>query len=351
MECFQSNNYKNQKRINREINKQIRLDKENDKKNIKLLILGTGESGKSTFLKQLQIIHGSGYSDLERRQFIQAVYNNIITAMQSIIKAMDKLQVPYAESFFEYATLMRNIDVKNIATLDSFYVEVIKQFWKDKGVQICYQRRREYELTDSAEYFFMAVDRVADPDYLPTDQDILRVRVSTKSIVEYVFEVNKNLFTVIDVGGQRSERRKWIFYFDNIMSVIYLMSLSEYDQFSFETDNTNKLEESKALFHLIVGNSWFKHSSMILFLNKTDIFEEKIKSSNLADYFPSFSGPPKDSESARIFIRSLFLDYADKEKFVYTHFTCATNTEKIRIIFNAVENTILHTHLHNWNLL
>lgn len=62
------------------------------------LIEGTGESGKSTFIKQMRIIHGSGYSDEDKRGFIKLVYQNIFMAMQSMIRAMDLLKISYGDS-------------------------------------------------------------------------------------------------------------------------------------------------------------------------------------------------------------------------------------------------------------
>ena len=58
-------------------------------------ISGTGESGKSTFIKQMRIIHGSGYSDEDKRGFIKLVFQNIFMAMQSMIRAMEMLQISY----------------------------------------------------------------------------------------------------------------------------------------------------------------------------------------------------------------------------------------------------------------
>lgn len=59
---------------------------------------GTGESGKSTFIKQMRIIHGAGYSDEDKRGFIKLVYQNIFMAMQSMIRAMDMLHISYGDS-------------------------------------------------------------------------------------------------------------------------------------------------------------------------------------------------------------------------------------------------------------
>lgn len=94
---------------------------------------------------------------------------------------------------------------------------------------------------------------------------------------------------MVDVGGQRSERRKWIHCFENVTSIIFLAVLSEYDMLLFETSE-NRMEESKALFKTIITYPWFQNSSIILFMNKKDIYEEKILTSHIVDYFPEYDG-------------------------------------------------------------
>jgi len=299
----------------------------------KLLLLGAGESGKSTFIKQMRIIHGAGYSDEDKRGFIKLVYQNIFMAMQAMIRAMDLLKIQYADSTNnERADQVRGVDYETVTTFESPYVEAIKALWGDAGILECYDRRREYQLTDSAKYYLSEIDRIATPDYLPTEQDILRVRVPTTGIIEYPFDLEEIRFRMVDVGGQRSERRKWIHCFENVTSIIFLVALSEYDQILFESDNENRMEESKALFRTILTYPWFQHSAVILFLNKKDLLEEKIMYSHLVDYFPEYDGPQKDAIHAREFILRMFVDLnPDSEKIIYSHFTCATDTENIRL--------------------
>ncbi|EAW62609.1 guanine nucleotide binding protein (G protein), q polypeptide, isoform CRA_d, partial [Homo sapiens] len=95
MACCLSEEAKEARRINDEIERQLRRDKRDARRELKLLLLGTGESGKSTFIKQMRIIHGSGYSDEDKRGFTKLVYQNIFTAMQAMIRAMDTLKIPY----------------------------------------------------------------------------------------------------------------------------------------------------------------------------------------------------------------------------------------------------------------
>ncbi|XP_014612954.1 guanine nucleotide-binding protein G(q) subunit alpha isoform X1 [Polistes fuscatus] len=353
MACCLSEEAKEQKRINQEIERQLRRDKRDARRELKLLLLGTGESGKSTFIKQMRIIHGSGYSDEDKRGFIKLVYQNIFMAMQSMIRAMELLKIEYGESSnIEKAELVRAVDFETVTTFESPYVEAIKDLWNDSGIQECYDRRREYQLTDSAKYYLMEIDRVAAPSYLPTEQDILRVRVPTTGIIEYPFDLEEIRFRMVDVGGQRSERRKWIHCFENVTSIIFLVALSEYDQILFESENENRMEESKALFKTIITYPWFQHSSVILFLNKKDLLEEKIMYSHLVDYFPEYDGPQRDAIAAREFILRMFVDLnPDSEKIIYSHFTCATDTENIRFVFAAVKDTILQSNLKEYNLV
>ena len=60
-------------------------------------VLGAGESGKSTFIKQMRIIHGSGFSEDERRDFVCVVHHNLCVAMQTLIRAVEKLQIQYVD--------------------------------------------------------------------------------------------------------------------------------------------------------------------------------------------------------------------------------------------------------------
>ncbi|KFD58837.1 hypothetical protein M514_00530 [Trichuris suis] len=353
MTCCSSEEAREQRRINREIEKQLQRDKRNARRELKLLLLGTGESGKSTFIKQMRIIHGSGYSDEDKRGLIRRVHQNIFMAIQAMIRAMDTLKVPYGDpANEEKASIIRAIDCESVTTFEEPYVSYIRDLWHDKGILEVYDRRREYQLTDSAKYYLNDIDRISQPNYLPTEQDILRVRVPTTGIIEYPFDLEQIIFRMVDVGGQRSERRKWIHCFENVTSIMFVVALSEYDQVLVECDNENRMEESKALFRTIITYPWFQNSSVILFLNKKDLLEEKIMTSHLADYFPEYDGPPRDPIAAREFILKTFVDLnPDADKIIYSHFTCATDTENIRFVFAAVRDTILQHNLKEYNLV
>ncbi|KMY93282.1 G protein alpha q subunit [Drosophila simulans] len=353
MDCCLSDQACEERRISREIDKVLKAEKKKARRELKLLVLGTGESGKTTFIKQMRIIHGNGFLDKERKQFTKNVFQNIFMAMQSMISAMDTLQIPYGQQeHSKLADLVKSIDYKTVTSLEAPYLNAIKTLWKDAGIKECYNRRREYQLTDSTEYFLNDIARIERSDYQATDQDILHVRAPTTNIVEYPFNLDGFLIRLVDVAGQRTERRKWIHCFSNVTSLMFLVAMSEFDLTLAESENENRMMESKALFHHIISFEWFQHSSVILFLNKEDLFKQKILSTHLADYFPEYNGPKKDARAGREFIRQMFTSVkTDPYKLIYSHFTVATNTENIKFVFTAVKDTILESHLSETNLL
>nr|XP_036219206.1 guanine nucleotide-binding protein G(q) subunit alpha-like isoform X1 [Bactrocera oleae] len=319
----------------------------------KLLLLGTAEAGKSTFFKQMHINYGRGFSDDARLEYKGVIHQNILTAMQSMLSAMKVLRISFDK--IEHWLLANNILIVNVDAVTATTLSAIKCLWADKGVQQCYERRREYQIFDSAKYFLDMLDCITQPDYVPSDDHILRSRVVTTRIVEHVFDIQQNkwkrnknkrlLLRVIDVGGQRSERRKWLQCFDDVTAVIFLTSLSEYDQTLNEAKGLNRMEESKNLFRAILSTSYFRNSSIILFLNKQDILEEKILTSHLVDYYPEYEGPKQNADEAKYFIRQMFEALVHKDRPIYTHFTCATDTKNFRVVFLAVQDTIMRSYL------
>ncbi|XP_051828364.1 guanine nucleotide-binding protein subunit alpha-15 [Antechinus flavipes] len=352
-------------RIDQEINKILMEQKKRDRGELKLLLLGTGESGKSTFIKQMRIIHGAGYSEEDRKGFTSLVYQNIFTSMQAMIEAMDTLHIPYScPENRHHASLIMSTDAYKVTTFEKPQAHAIQCLWKDGGIRTCYERRREFHLLDSAVYYLSNLERITEDSYIPTAQDVLRSRMPTTGINEYCFSVQKTNLRIVDVGGQKSERKKWIHCFENVIALIYLASLSEYDQCLEENNQENRMKESLALFGTILELPWFKNTSVILFLNKTDILEEKIPTSHLATYFPSFPGPKQDVEAAKQFILDLYTGMYtgsgdikgstrknSRSRRLFSHYTCATDTHNIRKVFKDVRDSVLARYLDEINLL
>jgi guanine nucleotide-binding protein subunit alpha len=74
------------------------------------------------------------------------------------------------------------------------------------------------------------IDRIWADGYVPNDQDLLRSRLRTTGIIETVFDLGQLTYRMFDVGGQRSERKKWIHCFENVNCLLFLVAISGYDQ-------------------------------------------------------------------------------------------------------------------------
>lgn len=334
------------------IARELRKDFANFKRELKLLLLGTGESGKSTIIKQMKIIYAQGYEeDEERRPFTVLVFRNCLRSMKALIDAMDMFGLSLQDSSLQD----KAYDILDIPESEfndiQEYKDIFVRLWKDPSIQEAYKRRNEFQLSDSTAYFLNDLGkRIGLPGYVPNVQDVLRAREATTGIHEFLFVLDKAVFRMLDVGGQRSERRKWIHCFENITSIIFIVASSEYDQKLAEAADTNRMVESIALFDQVINYEWFKEASFILFLNKQDVLEEKIKTSNLKDHFPGYTGPAYNYEKAKEFILSMYLAKRPPTHDVYHHFTMATDTENITFVFNSVRSTVLRIHLKDYNL-
>lgn len=327
----------------RKIDKKIREDAATSNKRVRLLLLGAGESGKSTIAKQLKILHKDGFTVEERRQHKGIVHSNTLQSIQAILKAMKGLNIPYTneDRVSDEEKVMRiqprNPDVYITIELG----QAIKRLWKDEGVQACYMRSREYQLNDSAKYYLDEIDRLSDDQYLPTEQDVLRTRVITTGVIETSFQYKGLDFTLIDVGGQRTERKKWIHCFQDVTAVVFCVAMSAYDQVLSEDEETNRMHESLNLFRWLCENSFFLNTAIILFLNKKDLFQEKVAKSPISNYFEEYKGQ-NTYEEASVFIRRKFeeINGDQKKREIFTHFTCATDTNNVRFVFDVVSDVI-----------
>ena len=211
---------------------------------------------------------------------------------------------------------------------------------RDPAVQSAFGRRAEYQLGDATRYFLDAVERVGAADFIPSTEDVLHARVRTSGVVAKEFGFRSLKFQVFDVGGQRCERRKWIQYFDHVTALVFVAAISEYNQVMAEDSSKNRLQEALDLFEQIANSHHFTDATIMLFLNKKDLFEEKIVTVDPGKWFPKYTGGC-DAKAAEAYFTQEFLSRVhDKRRTVYSYTTCATNSNNVQVVFDAV-TTIL----------
>ncbi|KAJ3107204.1 Serine/threonine-protein kinase smu1 [Phlyctochytrium planicorne] len=387
---------------NREIEAALKAESKASVKSVKLLLLGIpypnvegitltrkppgpGDSGKSTLLKQFRLIHGHGFTEQERTTFRSVIMGNLLGSMKTLIMAMDMLQISYGVSADDpksdsteqgadqngcapgettenttpattstpsnevrvAAALIKNCPI-NYGEDDHITKDVqdaIHLLWKEPGIQRAYSRRNEYQLYSACQYYMSNIDRICDPNFSPTDQDILSARVITTSITETQIKVESMTFRIFDVGGQRSERKKWAPYFDDVKCIIFIADISAYDLTLVEENSVNRMTESLNLFKTICNHPLFKNTAMILFLNKIDLFQEKLQTVALKDFFPDFKGANTFEEASEFFAERFSSLNQNDTKIIYVHFTWATDTTQIKKVLLTTNQIILQLNL------
>ena len=323
-------------------------DKEAD---ASLLLLGSGSSGKSTLVKQMRIINMNGFKDEEKRSYLTILHDNIAACMLSAATLMSKNGMQFSEvtttnlAWENFIKLMKSHNTVSLMS-DTDRQEVFK------FLQTAYQEpsTREFltinrdavPLAEIGLHFIDKIKEVTTPGYLPNDRDILRCRLPTTGVHEIEFLYKDSMFKMIDVGGQRSERRKWIHFIDNVTAIIFCVSLNEYNMPLDEDPGQNAMTESMNIFESIINSVFFKDKQIILFLNKIDLFREKIKLHPLNRYFNDFTGNPSSEKDSVAYIQGkyLALDKQTNRKII-AHPTCATNTKNIETVTSVAFNGIL----------
>ncbi|ESQ46288.1 hypothetical protein EUTSA_v10000039mg [Eutrema salsugineum] len=296
----------------------------------KILLVGSRGSGTSTIFKQAKIL----YKDIP---FLEDERENIKVIIQTNVYGYLGMLLEGRERFEEEALGVMNAkqfenspgdegDSKsNIKTLYSIgprlkafsdwllktmaagnlgvifpaatreYAPLVEELWKDAAIQATYKRRSELGLLPSvASYFLERAIDVLTPDYEPSDLDILYAEGVTSSsglaCLDFSFPqtaAEENIdpsdhldsllrYQLIRVPSRGlGENCKWIDMFEDVGMVVFVVSMSDYDQVS--EDGTNKMLLTKKLFESIITHPIFEHMDFLLILNKYDLLEEKVE--------------------------------------------------------------------------
>eukprot|EP00466_Bigelowiella_natans_P011747 jgi/Bigna1/90090/estExt_fgenesh1_pg.C_620024 len=333
------------------------------KETIRILLLGTGDCGKSTLVKQLKLVYKGGFSKSERMDSRETIRMNTIDSIKQLITGCRELY-DLEQKYEALADRVMELPAKNEegggVTVSTEDIDAIENLYKNSEmIKRAVEHKSLFYLLDSYEYFLTRVREIFKQDYMPSSLDILRARTKTRGIEETKFTMNDQPCVIYDVGGQRGERKKWIHIFDGVSIIGYVASLSEYDQVLEEDRNKNRMQESSTSAHNILTNGlqyrstlvscsillavslfegilsliWFKETPVILFLNKNDIFQEKIKTEELGRIFPEYYGG-FDAKEALEFIAAKYRQCnAYKDRTLMIHVTTAIETECISPMF------------------
>ncbi|KAI7853252.1 putative guanine nucleotide-binding protein alpha-2 subunit [Circinella umbellata] len=328
------------------IDKVLKQEEKRMKTEAKILLLGAGESGKSTVSRQMRIIHTCGFDTDEKESFRTIIFVNIIEAMQILLEALKKFDIKLEdESLLPHIALIQSAipDLNSSEPYPHVYLDPLKELWADPGIQKVCQKGNQFALHDNIYHYYEQLDELWKSNYIPTEQDIVRCRVKTIGIVETTVSMGQLKYRIVDVGGQKSERRKWIHCFEDVTAIIFVVAMSGYDKCLIEDWDSvsNQMLDAMMLFENISNSHWFQKTSMILLLNKIDIFRKKIQYSPISKYFPDYNGGT-DYDKAITYFRTRFEWLsANPRKSIYTHCTDATDRTLLQRVMSAVLDIIM----------
>lgn len=321
---------------------------------VELVLLGQGESGKSTIFKQMRIIQAQeegraqAFQEDERKGARLLVYDNMVAQMKLLVKVALDEEMEFDSK--AHADLARELLEKNTDNADMSAPEVgatLKSLWSDSALKLIYgERDRLFNLNDSAGYFWDEIDRIYAPGYVPSEADILRLRVRTRGLDEAIFTYKDTPFRVTDLGGQRSERREWQAALQKASSILFVCSLCEWDQKLREDFNQSRMMETQHIFKSLVEDPVTANKGITILLNKLDLFREKLKDARkqegFKNYFTDFKGT-LTADSGVAHIKDYFLKLArNTKRRAYAHAIIAVETDNVKIAWRDVRSQAVH---------
>jgi len=385
--------------VTRRLDRQLRKASIREGSTAKLLLLGPSGSGKSTLFKQWRLLYGSAYTTVrERLAFKPAIYENIIGGIKCLIRGQEelsgrgdldrvykalravenstKLIPPVMQLIVSYlhqldfdfqmtkeakAAASKILELPDDSAVSRESATQIKEVWADEGIQMTWENRTECSvgISKSLSYFVRNLDRIAKKPsaYRPTKQDVIYVHLPTTGVIESQFDIRNHRFKIVDVGGQRTERKKWMNLFTDVTGVVFLASLTGFDEVLEEDPETLRMVEALRLFKEVLEkfDSMAACPSIILMLNDSDLFRQKISQGHsIRNCFPDYPGPDEDRPSFR-YIKAKFLSQrspsATQSLRIFVHRTTAVDTEAMRYIFSDVNHIVTSRALQKAGLL
>lgn len=314
----------------------------------KVLLLGTGESGKSTVFKQMKLLYGKG---LRKKELARGARQNVTEALYKLIKQSKYfteeekidacvIQDQASKDLYMERYLAHGLDMK----FDDDVLNACEGIWNDPGIQNTFERRAHFQLQDNISFFMTRLRDLVDRNWDLDEEEMMRVRIRTTGLVRERFDVEGDTIEMLDVGGQRNERKKWIHQFQDVAAVIFVTAMSEYDQVLFEDESKNRMMESMTLFEQLTRSHWFERSTFVLFLNKKDLFELKFPKSSLKVCFDDWNDGGEVQDGID-FIANKYMALVEDGKDVLIHVTTATDKNNMAKVLTGVQVSILKEQL------
>ena len=279
------------------------------KKQVTMVIIGTGHTGKSTLVRRMRLRCGEPFNQAERvawaGRIVDAYARDLAHAVGSALEKVTVSGTPaFSADVVGMLSMTGQMTREGIAALCRDVIVAREGFREWMLAHIPGSQRSLHE-----KFFYSeeAIARMLADDFnSASDEDICNTPASTLGVAAYEFSSAKCQLRIIDCGGQRSQRRKWLKYFDSATAVVFVSNLDDYWRPAAEGDAPNALMESLEVFEETVNAGALHNCPVLLFLNKTDLLPGALARYPFNEYFPDFKGDCLEPKAVIKYVGSLF---------------------------------------------
>lgn len=307
------------------------LQNPNIKSEVKSVLIGIGNSGKTALFKQLKTLYSNNeYDEYSRKNYQKLIHEQLIYSMKLLINTLSIwisetknkciiLKYTISPELNESKSIILSINTTSEIDITSNIALHLIKLWKDPAIQICYKQRHKLGIPDSTSIFFNKLDIIITNNYIPNNNDILLTYARTTGISDLTFLYkNKLKYKIYDIGGHRNERKKWnklLLNNRDITCIIFVVSLSCYNEMLFEDSSINAMDETMKIFEEYINNIILKNCCWYIFFNKTDLFSKKIKEEGIivCNRFKDYKGRLNHFDDSIEYIKMKF-DQLNKDK-------------------------------------
>eukprot|EP01130_Rhizamoeba_saxonica_P004225 TRINITY_DN1733_c0_g1_i4.p1 TRINITY_DN1733_c0_g1~~TRINITY_DN1733_c0_g1_i4.p1 ORF type:complete len:324 (+),score=57.76 TRINITY_DN1733_c0_g1_i4:97-1068(+) len=318
-------------------------------------MLGSSNSGKSTFLKSLRSIFLLRDTPQTLQQY-QQHYIPLIRAniLDTLLAVSNRIQ----ETHDSLTVKMRRV-VERVETMkdgcDNLDDRDLVLLQEDVDLLFTVFDRSVDNIKNSVNVQLAVVDHyipklqvIFHQEYLPTIDDIAYCRTETTAIVEHPIQINDNNIVFIDIDGQASvsEPSKWMHLFENVQIVLYMIDISDY--LCKVDPHLYALEVADKKLKDYLMSPFSNGKDIILLLNKSDIFERSIEEVDLSVCFPDYDGGPNIDNAVNYLVdhyTAIMDDCLYDQNEVYINVTSVSDTDMVVQLWKSVTNCLVNQSL------
>ena len=347
IESLLRNDWENQDRmrslvIDYELKKEAK-EKRKDR-HVRIIVLGSGDSGKTTLLRQLNLVFGTGFS-IEQLQYKSLILENIANAFKGIFTGkLDYKKFPVMSQYeSQIKTILGFQYEPPLTNLPAAVLCAIVEIWNIPSIKEIYCNPPPgLDIHEMGIHFLNDIARITHPDYLPTNQDILYIRKPTMMISEHIFQITDTFYHFFDVAGQRECRARWQPYFDGTLDgIIFAASLISYCQVLAEDPRVNRHFDALVLFESIANHTLLKHTNLIILFTKSDLLSKRLDKFPVNRYLGYYTDG-NDFKSVVAFFKTKMIKKVKRtDRLILTHVTNNTDTKLMTKVVNSITACVI----------